>query len=87
MKPFFDQYLRDTRIPTFEYALIEGKLRYRWTNCVKDFNMKLKVYIDEQMHWLEPRPNWQNLKLEEPIQKVIVDEDFYVTYFLSTNIQ
>jgi hypothetical protein len=86
LQPFFDQYLRDTRIPTFEYALIDGKLRYRWSNCVNGFNMKLKVYINEQMHWLEPTLEWQNLSIEKPIHSVNIDQNFYVAFFQLTEI-
>ena len=86
LKPFFDQYLRDTRIPTFEYALVNGKLQYRWGNCIKGFNMKLKVKINGQVQWLEPTQKWQNLSHEELIQSVEVDRDFYVAGFLCTEI-
>ena len=86
LKPFFDQYLRDTRIPTFEYALVNGKLQYRWGNCMKGFQMKLKVNINEQVQWLEPTQKWQNLSHEELIQSVEVDRDFYVAGFLCTEI-
>jgi hypothetical protein len=82
LKPFFDQYLRDTRIPTFEYALLNGSMRYRWGNCVKGFQMKIKVYINGQVQWLEPTQKWQNLSQTEPIRKVEVDRDFYVANFL-----
>ena len=82
LKPFFDQYLRDTRIPTFEYALLNGNIRYRWGNCIKGFQMKIKVYINGQVHWLEPTQKWQNLSPEEPIRSVEVDPDFYVAGFL-----
>lgn len=41
----FDQYLRTTKIPVFEYKVDSNKgLIYRWTNCVKDFNMPVKIY-------------------------------------------
>jgi aminopeptidase N len=82
LKPFFDQYLRDTRIPTFEYALLNGTVRYRWGNCIKGFQMKIKVYINGQVHWLEPTQKWQNLSPKEPIRSVEVDRDFYVAGFL-----
>jgi len=87
LKPFFDQYLRDTRIPTFEYALLNGSMRYRWSNCVKGFQMKLKVYINGQVHWLEPTQKWQNLSQEEPIRSVKVDPDFYVAGFLCSEAE
>jgi len=86
LKPFFDQYLRDTRIPTFEYALVNGKLQYRWANCVKGFQMKLKVKINGEIHWLEPTQKWKNLSHEELIQSVEVDPDFYVAGFNYTKI-
>ena len=81
LKPFFDQYLRDTRIPTFEYALLNGSMRYRWGNCIKDFQMKLKVHINGEAHWLEPTQKWQNLNPEVPIHSVEADRDFYVAGF------
>ena len=86
LKPFFDQYLRDSRIPTFEYALVNGKLQYRWGNCIKGFNMKLKVKINGQVQWLEPTQKWQNLSHEELIHSVEVDPDFYVAGFNCTKI-
>jgi aminopeptidase N len=86
LKPFFDQYLRDTRIPTFEFALLNGVMRYRWGNCVKEFQMKLKVKINGKNHWLEPTQKWQNLSQTEPIRSVEVDPDFYVASFLVSEI-
>jgi len=87
LKPFFDQYLRDTRIPTFEYALLNGKLQYRWANCIKGFNMKLKVKINGKVQWLEPTQKWQNLSHEEFIKSVEVDRDFYVASFLVSEVE
>lgn len=87
LKPFFDQYLRDTRIPIFEYALLDSTIRYRWSNCKKDFNMKLKVFINGQVRWLEPKQMWQNLKLEEPVSTMKIDENFYVAPFRLTEIK
>jgi aminopeptidase N len=86
LKPFFDQYIRDTRIPIFEYGMVDGKLQYRWANCVEDFNMKLKVYINEKMVWLVPGQKWQNLKLEDPVLTVKIDQDYYVASFQLTEI-
>lgn len=81
LQSFFDQYLRDTRIPTFEYALVKGEIRYKWTNCVNDFNMKIKVYINDELHWLQPNKRWQRLSIEKSIKTVNVDKDFYVASF------
>ena len=78
LNPIFDQYLRDTRIPTLEYAVVDDKLRYRWGNCVDDFNMKVKVYINNKMYWLEPVRRWKTIDLEEKFQSLSIDKDFYV---------
>jgi len=86
LRPFFDQYLRDTGIPTFEYAVVGRKLRYRWINCVKDFNMKLKIYINAKMYWLSPIPQRQILELENHITSVEIDRDFYAAGFQLTEI-
>jgi aminopeptidase N len=80
-QPVFDQFLRDTRIPTFEYALQDGELKYRWANCVDDFNMMLKVYINGELNWLQPTRRWATLAPEQAIRKVEVDKDFYVASF------
>lgn len=81
LQSFFDQYLRDTRIPTFEYALYDGKMRYRWGNCVEGFAMKLKLSINGQVHWIDPLQRWQELPLNGPDPKIEVDPDFYVAVF------
>ncbi len=86
LKPVFDQYLRDTRVPTFEYALVNGKMRYRWGNCIKGFKMKVKVIVNGQEHWLQPIQKWMDMSLEEPIHTVNVAPDFYVASFLIAEI-
>ncbi|WP_372753863.1 M1 family metallopeptidase [Labilibaculum sp.] len=79
--PVFNQYLKDTRIPTLEYALVDGKMRYRWGNCINAFNMKVKVYLNEELYWLKPSTDWQNLDYEKLIKKMEIDKDFYVSAF------
>lgn len=87
LKTFFDQYLRDTRIPTFEYALVKGIMKYRWTNAIQGFKMPLKVWIDGEENWLHPSARWQTLKEIHPNAKVEVDKDFYVASFELTSIK
>jgi aminopeptidase N len=87
LQPIFDQYLRDTRIPVFEYALVDGEMRYRWGQCVNGFHMKLKVSINGQLQWIEPKQDWQTLSPGEPIRRLEVDRDFYVAVFPITKIE
>jgi aminopeptidase N len=78
LAPFFDQYLRDIRIPTFEYKFKDNKLEYRWTNCVPGFNMPAKVTLNGKEQWLKPQVEWTNLPQTAKDLKVEVDKDFYV---------
>ncbi|WP_367769833.1 M1 family metallopeptidase [Flavobacterium sp. WC2421] len=77
----FNQYLRDTHIPTLEYYFKENKLGFRWTNCVKGFNMPVKVLIDGKEKWLKPNTGWSTETAEFKIKKLQIDKDFYVAGF------
>jgi len=76
--PFFDQYLRDIRIPIFEYNFKDNKLEYRWTNCVPCFNMPVKVTLNGKEQWLKPQAEWTNLPQTAKSLNVEVDNNFYV---------
>ena len=78
LAPFFDQYLRDIRIPTFEYKFNNNTLSYRWTNCVPGFNMPVKVTLNGKEQWLKPQVEWTKLPQMIKNLKVGVDKDFYV---------
>ena len=78
LKSFFDQYLRDIRIPTFEYKFNGNSFSYRWTNCVPGFNIPVKVTLNGKEQWLKPIIEWTNLPQTAKVLKVEVDKDFYV---------
>jgi len=59
---FFDQYLRDRRVPTLEYYEREGSIYYRWTNSIEGFDMPLGVSIDGKDQFIVPTPQWQNIE-------------------------
>ncbi|GAB3887158.1 M1 family metallopeptidase [Spirosoma agri] len=63
LKPVFDQYLRDTRIPVLEYRPVAGGLQYRWTNCVDGFDMPVLVCLDESGPYkqLLPTSQWKTV--------------------------
>lgn len=73
----FDQYIRTTQVPTFEYKIKGNKLQYRWTNCVNGFNMPVKIKYDEEI-WLYPGKQWKSIKLKSNTGKLSVDSNFYV---------
>ena len=73
----FDQYLRDTRIPIFEYYQQGGEIQYRWTNAVKDFDMPVDVMFNGKAIRLPAKTAWQKLEVSGP-QALVVDPDYYV---------
>ncbi|NET36587.1 MAG: M1 family metallopeptidase [Cyanothece sp. SIO1E1] len=79
LKVFFDQYLRSTDIPVLEYKVEKKQLKYRWTNCLKEFAMPIRVKIGDQDKWLLPRTTWTTHLLKETDGDAIeVDADFYI---------
>lgn len=81
LSSFFNQYLRDIRIPVFEYRFKDNNLSYRWTNCVSGFTMPVKVTLNGKEQWLKPQEEWTNLPQTAKNLKVEVDKNFYVNVF------
>ncbi|MNS18874.1 Aminopeptidase N [compost metagenome] len=81
LNTFFNQYLRDTRIPTLEYYFKDGKLGYRWTNCVPGFNMAVKVNLNGTEKLLNPTTEWNSLENKTETPKLEIDKNFYVAGF------
>jgi aminopeptidase N len=81
LNTFFNQYLRDTRIPTLEYYFKDKVLGFRWANCVEGFNMPIKVSINGEEKWIKPLTTWEQeaITLENP--KLLIDKNFYVAGF------
>jgi aminopeptidase N len=75
----FDQYLRTTQVPVLEYK-IEGKaFTYRWSNCLPEFNMRVKVTAGKET-WLTPTTQWQTQNGGEGWEgdAIRVDRNFFV---------
>jgi aminopeptidase N len=74
----FEQYLTTVQIPVLEYRINGYDLSYRYTNCVKGFNMPLKISFKEE-RWIKPTEEWQTLKLyPEGNNEFKVDPNFYI---------
>jgi len=74
----FDQYLRTIQIPLLEYKINGHTLSYRWTNCIRGFNMPLKIHFKET-RWIKPTEKWQILSLyPEGDNRFSVDRNFYI---------
>jgi aminopeptidase N len=75
---FFNQYLRDIRIPTLEYSIKKKVLTYRWIQTVDEFNMPVLVKINDTEYWLSPNRDWQTLELNSKNGNLEIDRNFYV---------
>jgi len=75
---FFNQYLRTTKIPVFEYTVDGTDLKFRWNNIVDGFSMPLKIKIGETDKWVNPSSEWQSLKIAAG-SIIKADSNFYVT--------
>ena len=77
----FDQYLRHTKIPTFEYKINNGQLSYRWISDVKGFDMPVKVSLtDSSFTLIKPTNDWKTIKVAANItsENFKVDPAFYI---------
>lgn len=76
--PLFDQYLRSTKIPKFKYKIEGEKLNYKLENVVDDFSYPLKVKVNGEQQVLMPTASWKQLDLDQKIESVSVDRNFYL---------
>jgi aminopeptidase N len=76
LKVFFDQYLRDPRVPTFEYSIQNGILKYKWTNTIEGFHMPLEISAGENKLKIHPTNEIQEMKLN--FDDIKIDRDYYV---------
>lgn len=75
--PVFVQYLETTKVPELQYKTDNGQLLYRWGNCVKGFNMPVRVVNDKgELFWLYPTENYASAPAG--INQIKVDKNFYV---------
>lgn len=76
LSAFFNQYLRDARIPVLEYKINNQQLSYRWTNTVADFEMPVLVSISGDEQWLYPKTEWSLTQIKD--EDLRIDTNFYV---------
>ena len=76
----FDQYLRDTRIPTLEYRLKNGTVEYRWSDCVAGFDMPVRVCFDDANAYqnVQPTTAWRTFSAPKGVASLNVDANYYV---------
>ena len=76
LSTFFNQYLRDIRIPNFEYRIEDGVLTYRWVNVVEKFTMPLEIEVLEKKIILYPETTKKSIKIDS--DKIKINRNYYV---------
>ncbi|MBV9988547.1 MAG: M1 family metallopeptidase [Chitinophagaceae bacterium] len=84
VQKIFDQYLRTTQIPVFEYSVSADKssLSYRYTNCVEGFNLPLVLKTERGVMVLGPESGKWNTKELRPGDLAAlntIEKNYYVT--------
>ncbi len=77
-RKFFDQYLRTTDIPLFNYSIHDNTLSYHFENVVEGFSMPVRATINGQQVLLRPTEATQTLSWESDISEFELDRNFYV---------
>lgn len=73
----FDQYLRTTMIPVLEYKQNGNNIQYRWSNCVKGFDMPVKL---KNGTWLQPTETYKTISKQKTGETgFAVDNNFYIS--------
>tara|TARA_B100001057_G_scaffold95624_1_gene92059 strand:+ start:2255 stop:3826 length:1572 start_codon:yes stop_codon:yes gene_type:complete len=76
LEPFFDQYLRDIRIPVLEYQIKDDSMIYRWINVINSFNMPIEITDGDSKRWLYPTNSWKKTSVNS--SKIVIDLDYYI---------
>ena len=79
LKPLFNQYLRDVRIPELDYYFRGKQLYFKWNNCVKGFNIPVKVDISGHRMILNPTSEYRSVETGNWKKQLTVDPNWYVT--------
>ncbi|WP_276483719.1 M1 family metallopeptidase [Paraflavitalea pollutisoli] len=80
----FDQYLRTTQIPSFEYYFSDDnkQVYYRYANCIAGFNLPLALNGKEASVKIKPNDQWQNITLKDGqaalFDKAAIEAMYYI---------
>ena len=81
LNAFFDQYLRDARMPIFQYKIEGGnqkKLSFRWSECIDNFDMRLKIKYNDKVIYVYPTTKWSSITLDNKCEEIIISKEYYV---------
>jgi aminopeptidase N len=78
LSKIFDQYLRDIRIPLFEYYFDNHSLYYKWNNVITGFDMPIEVFVAGESVKLYPESEWKNTKIQE--DNIELSKNYYIEF-------
>jgi len=74
----FDQYLRSTQIPVFQYKINGRKLSFKYDKVVNGFAMPVRVNINGKEVTLTPTTSMQEETFPDEIKTVEVNRNYYI---------
>lgn len=78
LEVFFNQYLRQSNVPTLEYKIEGNELHFRYADdCLDGFEMPLKIYVDKETQWIFPEKSWKSVTLTQA-NDLEFDPNFYI---------
>lgn len=72
----FDQYLRNTGIPTLEYRQQGNQFSYKFTNAIDSLKLPIRINGSQL---LNPTKDWQTISLSSE-KPVVLDPNYFVIY-------
>lgn len=84
----FDQYLRTIQIPKLEFYFNENKteVSFRYTNCIKGFNLPLSLANKEASVKIVPSEKWNTLKLKGNQADLFTVEAINKMYYITPEL-
>ena len=79
LKPFFDQYLKHTRIPVLETKRVGNKLSYRWKTDVANFELPVYFISNLKKIKISPTHQWSSVNIKASAHLDFPEDLFYVT--------
>jgi len=62
--PLFEQYLYHTGLPVLQVKFEGNRVAYKWKAEVEEFNMPIKVRVNEKSHFIFPTAAWKSESLK-----------------------
>lgn len=79
----FDQYLRNTTIPNFEFQKVGNTVKFRYSNCIQGFNLPIVLKNNHVKLRLTPTDKWQTVTLDSQQMALLSVENIKFMYYVN----